>query len=165
MPNKHLDHLEDLILYGRREATNAVNELMNHPYCLSSGMVHLLLSLGLILVMVSSLLALNQFSTRKKSKFAILILILTNITKATLRTFFVYVFIIALASVVLSSFDFIGVGGGMVYRPNVVEYRFPTQKTHGHIVLAAHTGYTEIHPDAVGVGNINIYGEDSGASL
>ena len=31
MPNKHLDHLEDLILYGRREVTNAVNELMNHP--------------------------------------------------------------------------------------------------------------------------------------
>ena len=31
MPNKHLDHLEDLILYGRREATNAVNEIMNDP--------------------------------------------------------------------------------------------------------------------------------------
>ena len=48
----------------------------------------------------------------------------------------------------------------MVYRPNVVEYRF-SQKTHGHIVLAAHTGYTEIHPDAIGYGGINIYGEDS----
>ena len=31
MPNKHLDHLEDLVFFGRREVTNAVNEVMNHP--------------------------------------------------------------------------------------------------------------------------------------
>ncbi len=160
MPNKHLDHLEDLILYGRREATNAVNELMNHPK----------LSVkwdGAPAVVFGTDPRNGKFFVGTKSVFnKIKVKICydqTDIDKYYKGN---------LADILrlclhhcpriggIVQADFIGVSGGMVYRPNVVEYHF-SQKTHGHIVLAAHTGYTEIHPDAIGFGGINIYGEDS----
>ena len=43
--------------------------------------------------------------------------------------------------------DFIGVGGGRSYTPNTITYRFPTPVGRD-IILAPHTRYTEISPDA-----------------
>ena len=43
--------------------------------------------------------------------------------------------------------DWIGVGGGSVYRPNTVEYHFP-YAINKQIILAPHTFYTEVSPDA-----------------
>ena len=43
--------------------------------------------------------------------------------------------------------DFIGVGGGRSYTPNTITYRFPTPIGRD-IILAPHTSYTEISPNA-----------------
>ena len=51
--------------------------------------------------------------------------------------------------------DWIGVGGGSVYCPNTVEYRF-SSKTRRDIILAPHTYYDEISPNAVGRIGINL---------
>ena len=32
MPNKHIDHLEDIIFSGRRKALAAVNDVINKPH-------------------------------------------------------------------------------------------------------------------------------------
>ena len=160
MPNKHLDHLEDLILYGRREVTNAVNELMNHPK----------LSVkwdGAPAIVFGTDPRNGKFFVGTKSVFnKIKVKICYDQTDIDTHYKGVLADILRLClhhcprigGIVQA--DFIGVSGGMVYRPNVLEYRFD-QKTTGSIVLAAHTGYTEISPDAIGYGGINIYGEDS----
>ena len=105
--------------------------------------------------MASSSSEQNPFSIKSKSRSVILRRILTNITRATLRTFFAYAFIIFLVSVELSSFDFIGVGGGSVYRPNTLEYRF-SSPIRRDIILAPHTSYTEVSPTAVGRGGVDL---------
>jgi len=45
--------------------------------------------------------------------------------------------------------DWIGVGGGRVYTPNTITYRFPSA-TDCAIILAPHTSYAEVSPTAVG---------------
>ena len=45
--------------------------------------------------------------------------------------------------------DWIGVGGGSVYTPNTITYRFPSAITNT-VILAPHTSYVQIAPDAVG---------------
>ena len=160
MPNKHLDHLEDLVFFGRREVTNAVNEVMNHPK----------LSVkwdGAPAIVFGTDPRNGKFFVGTKSVFNKIIVkicydqpdidthykgCLADILRLCLHH------LPRIGGIVQA--DFIGVSGGMVYRPNVLEYRF-NQKTHGRIVLAAHTAYTEISPDAIGYGGINIYGEDS----
>lgn len=45
--------------------------------------------------------------------------------------------------------DWIGVGGGTCYTPNTVSYNFPAA-IPADIILAPHTSYDEISPDAIG---------------
>ena len=160
MPNKHLDHLEDLILYGRREATNAVNEVMNNPK----------LSVkwdGAPAIVFGTDPRNGKFFVGTKSVFnKIKVKIcydqtdIDNYYKGVLADILRLCWhnLPRIGGIVQA--DFIGVGGGCVYRPNTLEYRF-SEATTGNIVLAAHTAYTEISHDAIGYGGINIYGEDT----
>ena len=43
--------------------------------------------------------------------------------------------------------DWIGVGGGQIYQPNTIEYRF-SEPVYSKIIIAPHTQYTELSPDA-----------------
>lgn len=45
--------------------------------------------------------------------------------------------------------DWIGVGGGRVYTPNTITYKFATEISE-KIILAPHTSYAEVSPTAVG---------------
>lgn len=45
--------------------------------------------------------------------------------------------------------DWIGVGGGSVYTPNTITYRF-LDIPDANIILAPHTSYVQVSPDAVG---------------
>ena len=163
MPNKHIDHLEDIIFSGRRKALAAVNDVMNKPHISVKWD-------GAPAIVFGTNPENDQFFGGTKSVF----------NKRKVKICYSYSDIDELykgdvADILRLCFrhlpriggivqaDWIGVGGGRIYRPNVVEYRFPTQVS-GHILLAPHTTYTEVSPDAVGVGNINL-GSESGATF
>ena len=56
--------------------------------------------------------------------------------------------------------DWIGVGGGSVYCPNTVEYRFTYSVTQ-QIILAPHTSYTEVSPTAEASIGVTLQSTDS----
>jgi hypothetical protein len=155
LPNKHLDHLEDLIFVGRKEALNAVRTALSKPK----------LSVkwdGAPAIVFGTNPANGKFFVGTKSVFNkvkvkicysqedidqlykgnvadILRLCLHNLPRLS----------------GIFQADFIGVGGGSVYRPNTLEYRFSTP-TSRDIILAPHTSYTEVSPTADGRGGVNL---------
>ena len=163
MPNKHIDHLEDIIFSGRRKALAAVNDVMNKPHISVKWD-------GAPAIVFGTNPENDQFFVGTKSVF----------NKRKVKICYSYSDIDELykgdvADILrlclrhlpriggIVQADWLGVGGGRVYCPNVVEYRFPRQ-VPGHILLAPHTTYTEVSPDAVGVNHINI-GSESGATF
>ncbi|AIX39246.1 hypothetical protein Syn9311C4_163 [Synechococcus phage ACG-2014b] len=147
MPNKHLEHLEDSIFDGRRVALAAVKQ------ALTVKKVSVKWD-GAPAIVFGTNPANGQFFVGTKSVFnkkKVLINytyedIETNhkgnvadILRLCLRH------LPRISGIVQA--DWIGVGGGSVYRPNTVEYKFSTPIAQ-QIILAPHTSYTEVSPTA-----------------
>ena len=147
MPNKHLEHLEDSIFDGRRVALAAVKEALTVKN----------LSVkwdGAPAIVFGTNPANGQFFVGTKSVFnkkKVLINYtyedigtnhkgnVADILRLCLRH-------LPRISGIIQA-DWIGVGGGSVYCPNTVEYRFATPIAQ-QIILAPHTSYTEVSPNA-----------------
>ncbi|AET72759.1 gp183 [Synechococcus phage S-CAM8] len=147
MPNKHLEHLEDSIFDGRRVALAAVKQ------ALTVKKVSVKWD-GAPAIVFGTNPANGQFFVGTKSVFnkkKVLINytyedIETNhkgnvadILRLCLRH------LPRISGIVQA--DWIGVGGGSVYCPNTVEYRFAIP-INQQIILAPHTSYTEVTPAA-----------------
>ncbi len=155
LPNKHLEHLEDLIFTGRKEALSAVWSAINKPK----------LSVkwdGAPAIVFGTNPKNGKFFVGTKSVFnKVKVKIcysqedidkyysgnVADILRLCLRH------LPRLSGIVQA--DFIGVGGGSVYCPNTLEYRF-SSPTDSDIILAPHTSYTEVSPTAVGTGGVNL---------
>ena len=149
LPNKHLEHLEDLIFSGRKEALDAAWSALNKPE----------LSVkwdGAPAIVFGTNPANGKFFVGTKSVF--------NKHKIKIcydQTDIDKLYNGNLADILrlclwklprisgIVQADFIGVGGGSVYRPNTLEYHLPSPIL-SDIILAPHTSYTEVHPNAVG---------------
>ena len=102
MPNKHLEHLEDLVFSGRKEVLDAVWSALNKPKLSVKWDGAPAIVFGTNPANGQFFVGTKSVSIKSKSRSVILRRILTNITRATLRTFFAYAFIIFLVSVELS---------------------------------------------------------------
>ena len=155
LPNTHLDHLEDLIFTGRGQLHNALREIY-------SGVRLSVKWDGAPAIVFGTDPRNGKFFVGTKSVFnKVKVKIcydqedidkyykgnVADILRLCLRH------LPRLTSIIQA--DWIGVGGGSVYCPNTVEYRFPS-KTRRDIILAPHTYYDEISPNAVGRGGVSI---------
>ena len=150
MPNTHLEHLEDSIFYGRRRALGAVKQALTLTSNISVKYD------GAPAIVFGTNPNNGKFFVGTKSVFNKK-LIKINYTnedidknhKGTvadiLRLCLLY--LPRISGIVQA--DWIGVGGGRVYRPNTIEYRFPSNVTE-KIILAPHTFYTYISHHADG---------------
>ncbi|AOO15440.1 hypothetical protein W1080910_168 [Cyanophage S-RIM12 isolate W1_08_0910] len=147
MPNKHLEHLEDSIFDGRRVALAAVKEALTVKN----------LSVkwdGAPAIVFGTNPANGQFFVGTKSVFNKK-KVLINYTYEDIETnhkgnvadiLRLCLRHLPRISGIIQA-DWIGVGGGSVYCPNTVEYRFATPIAQ-QIILAPHTSYTEVSPTA-----------------
>lgn len=148
MPNKHLEHLEDSIFYGRRVSLNAIAQAVNLTGNLSVKYD------GAPAIVFGTNPANGKFFVGTKSVFN-KVKVKINYTNEDidqnhkgavadiLRLCLKY--LPPISGIVQA--DWIGVGGGSVYCPNTIEYRFPTAITQ-KIILAPHTFYNEVSPNA-----------------
>ncbi len=160
MPNKHLEHLEDSIFDGRRVALAAVKE------ALTVKKVSVKWD-GAPAIVFGTNPANGQFFVGTKSVFnkkKVLINysyedIETNhkgnvadILRLCLK------YLPRISGIVQA--DWIGVGGGSVYCPNTVEYRFAYSVVQ-QIILAPHTSYSEVSPTAEASIGVTLQSTDS----
>ncbi|AOO10548.1 hypothetical protein RW03080701_179 [Synechococcus phage S-RIM8] len=147
MPNKHLEHLEDSIFDGRRVALGAVKQALTVKQVSTKwdGAPAIVFGTnpenGMFFVGTKSVFnkkkvlinyTYDDIAKNHKGNVA-------DILRLCLR------YLPHISGIVQA--DWIGVGGGSVYCPNTVEYRFATPIGQ-QIILAPHTSYTEISPDA-----------------
>jgi len=147
MPNKHLEHLEDSIFDGRRVALAAVKEALTvkkvsvkwdgaPAIVFGTNPDNGQFFVGTKSVFNKKKVLINytyeDIETNHKGNVA-------DILRLCLR------YLPRINRIVQA--DWIGVGGGSVYTPNTVEYRFATPITQ-QIILAPHTSYTEVSPTA-----------------
>ena len=145
MPNKHLEHPEDTILDGRRVALRAVKELItiqnlsvkwDGAPAIVFGMTNGSFFVGTKSVFNKRRPKINRCPADidKNHKGAVAD-ILRLCYRHLPRVDGIY------------QADWIGVGGGQVYCPNTIEYRFD-EPIYSKIIVAPHTSYTELSPDA-----------------
>ena len=147
MPNKHLEHLEDSIFDGRRAALRAVKEALTcknisvkwdgaPAIVFGTNPANGMFFVGTKSVFNKKKVLINytydDIAKNHKGNVA-------DILRLCLR------YLPHISGIVQA--DWIGVGGGSVYCPNTVEYRFAIPIGQ-QIILAPHTSYTEISPDA-----------------
>jgi len=147
MPNKHLEHLEDSIFDGRRVALGAVKQALTcknisvkwdgaPAIVFGTNPENGMFFVGTKSVFNKKKVLINytydDIAKNHKGNVA-------DILRLCLR------YLPHISGIVQA--DWIGVGGGSVYCPNTVEYRFATPIGQ-QIILAPHTSYTEISPDA-----------------
>ena len=155
LPNKHLEHLEDLIFTGRREALSAVWSAINKPklsvkwdgapaivFGTDPRNGKFFVGTKSVFNKVKVKICYSQEDIDKHYKGNV-----ADILRLCLRH------LPRLSGIVQA--DFIGVGGGSVYCPNTLEYRF-SSSVGRDIILAPHTSYTEVSPYAVGRGGVNL---------
>tara|TARA_B100000131_G_scaffold55019_1_gene50166 strand:+ start:237 stop:1208 length:972 start_codon:yes stop_codon:yes gene_type:complete len=145
MPNKHLEHPEDSILSGRRNALRAVRELIKTKTlsvkwdgapAIVFGMTNGSFFVGTKSVFNKRRPKINRCPADidKNHKGAVAD-ILRLCYRHLPRVNGIY------------QADWIGVGGGQIYQPNTIEYRF-SEPVYSKIIVAPHTQYTELSPDA-----------------
>ncbi len=159
MPNKHLQHPEDSILFGRMEAIDAIKEL---------------LTIGKLSVKWDGAPAIvfginpsnGQFFVGTKSVFNKRRPKINYSPEDIDKNHKGYV-----ADVLRLCFrhlpryhriiqaDWIGVGGGSIYQPNCIQYRF-ANPIYSRIILAPHTEYTELSPYAEAKIGVNLLSSD-----
>ncbi len=145
MPNKHLEHPEDSIFSGRRNALRAVRELIKTKTlsvkwdgapAIVFGMTNGSFFVGTKSVFNKRRPKINRCPADidKNHKGAVAD-ILRLCYRHLPRVNGIY------------QADWIGVGGGQIYQPNTIEYRF-SEPVYSKIIVAPHTQYTELSPDA-----------------
>ena len=147
MPNKHLEHLEDSIFDGRSVALAAVKEALTckdvsvkwdgaPAIVFGTNPANGMFFVGTKSVFNKKKVLINytydDIAKNHKGNVA-------DILRLCLR------YLPHISGIVQA--DWIGVGGGSVYCPNTLEYRFAIPIGE-QIILAPHTSYTEISPDA-----------------
>lgn len=148
MPNKHLEHPEDSIFDGRRVALAAVKEMLLAKWNISVKWD------GAPAIVFGTNPDNGKFFVGTKSVFnkkkVLINYSYEDIAKNhkgnvadILRL--CYRYLPRISGIVQA--DWIGVGGGNVFSPNTVEYRFSTEIVQ-EIILAPHTCYDRISPDA-----------------
>ena len=155
LPNTHLEHLEDLVFTGRKELWNAVWECVNKPklsvkwdgapaivFGTNPRNGKFFVGTKSVFNKVKVKICYSQEDIDKHYKGNV-----ADILRLCLRH------LPRLSGIVQA--DFIGVGGGSVYCPNTLEYRF-SSPIRRDIILAPHTSYTEVSPTAVGRGGVNL---------
>ena len=147
LPNKHLEHLEDSIFDGRRAAVAAVKEVM---FCRKISVKWD----GAPAIVFGTNPENGKFFVGTKSVFNKK-LVKINYTNedidqnhtGTVADILRLCLRHLPRTAGITQADFIGVGGGRSYTPNTITYRFP-DPIRRDIVLAPHTSYDEISPDA-----------------
>ena len=145
MPNKHLEHPEDSILDGRRHALRTVRDLIKSNRlsvkwdgapAIVFGMTNGSFFVGTKSVFNKKRPKINRCPADidKNHKGAVAD-ILRLCYRHLPRVNGIY------------QADWIGVGGGQIYQPNTIEYRF-REPIYSKIIIAPHTQYTELSPDA-----------------
>ena len=148
MPNKHLEHPEDAIFDGRKFAIGAVRQMLGAKWNVSvkyDGAPAIVFGTnpdnGRFFVGTKSvfnkkkvLINYTQEDIDKNHKGNV-----ADILRLCLR------YLPRINGIVQA--DWIGVGGGRVYQPNTLEYRFPNFIDQD-IILAPHTCYDEVSPNA-----------------
>ncbi len=145
MPNKHLEHPEDTILDGRRVALRAVKELItiqnlsvkwDGAPAIVFGMTNGSFFVGTKSVFNKRRPKINRCPEDiDKNHKGVVADILRLCYRHLPRVNGIY------------QADWIGVGGGQIYQPNTIEYRFK-EPIYSKIIVAPHTSYTELSPDA-----------------
>ncbi len=145
MPNKHLEHPEDSILDGRRVALRAVKELItiqnlsvkwDGAPAIVFGMTNGSFFVGTKSVFNKRRPKINRCPEDiDKNHKGVVADILRLCYRHLPRVNGIY------------QADWIGVGGGQIYQPNTIEYRFK-EPIYSKIIVAPHTSYTELSPDA-----------------
>jgi hypothetical protein len=148
MPNKHLEHPEDAIFDGRRSAVGAIRQMLAAKWNISvkyDGAPAIVFGTnpdnGRFFVGTKSvfnkkkvLINYTQEDIDKNHKGNV-----ADILRLCLR------YLPRIKGIVQA--DWIGVGGGRVYKPNTLEYRFPDYIDQD-IIVAPHTCYDRVSPDA-----------------
>ena len=145
MPNKHLEHPEDSIIAGRRVALRAVKELItiqnlsvkwDGAPAIVFGMTNGSFFVGTKSVFNKRRPKINRCPEDiDKNHKGVVADILRLCYRHLPRVNGIY------------QADWIGVGGGQIYQPNTIEYRFK-EPVYSKIIVAPHTSYTELSPDA-----------------
>ena len=157
MPNKHLEHPEDTILSGRRNALRAVRELIKTKTlsvkwdgapAIVFGMTNGSFFVGTKSVFNKRRPKINRCPADidKNHKGAVAD-ILRLCYRHLPRVNGIY------------QADWIGVGGGQIYQPNTIEYRF-SEPVYSKIIVAPHTQYTELSPNAVAKMGVKLSSSD-----
>jgi len=157
MPNKHLEHPEDTILSGRRNALRAVRELIKTKTlsvkwdgapAIVFGMTNGSFFVGTKSVFNKKRPKINRCPADidKNHKGAVAD-ILRLCYRHLPRVDGIY------------QADWIGVGGGQIYQPNTIEYRF-SEPVYSKIIVAPHTQYTELSPNAVAKMGVKLSSSD-----
>jgi len=145
MPNKHLEHPEDTILDGRRVALRTVKELIKTKTlsvkwdgapAIVFGMTNGSFFVGTKSVFNKRRPKINRCPADiDKNHKGPVADILRLCYRHLPRVNGIY------------QADWIGVGGGQIYQPNTIEYRF-SEPVYSKIIVAPHTEYTELSPNA-----------------
>jgi len=150
MPNKHLEHLEDSIFLGRRTALNAIKQALTVTDNISVKYD------GAPAIVFGTNPDNGRFFVGTKSVFnkkKVLINYsfddIAKNHKGNVADILRMVFRYAPRIHDIVQADWIGVGGGSVFCPNTLEYQFDSEISQD-IILAPHTHYTHISPDAEG---------------
>ena len=149
MPNKHLEHPEDSILQGRKVAIDAIKELVTVTRLSVKWDGAPAIVFGTNPENGKFFVGTKSVFNKRKIKINYTHDDIDQNHKGTVAD------ILRLALDHLPRInriiqaDWIGVGGGNVYCPNTIKYRFPSTITQ-QIILAPHTEYTEVSPTAEG---------------
>ena len=157
MPNKHLEHPEDLILLGTDP-----NEVLDHLF-----MVHKLTTKwdgapsivfgkndGKFFVGTKSV-----FNKRKVKINYSVADIAANHEGAVAQILTACFYCLPRIEGIVQA-DFIGFGGSDSYRPNTITYKFPSIISQD-VIIAPHTAYNEVSPNAVPIFGVKLKSTDT----
>ncbi len=149
MPNKHLEHPEDSILQGRKVAIDAIKELVTVTRLSVKWDGAPAIVFGTNPENGKFFVGTKSVFNKRKIKINYSHEDIDQNHQGTvgdiLRLAFDY---LPRINRIIQA-DWIGVGGGSVYTPNTIQYKFATPISQ-QIILAPHTEYTELSPTAEG---------------
>ena len=145
MPNKHLEHPEDTILDGRRVALRAVKQLIqtNKLSVKWDGAPAIVFGMDNGSFFVGTKSVFNK--RRPKINYSPADIDQNHKGPVADILRLCYRHLPRINGIYQA--DWIGVGGGQVYCPNTIQYNFASP-IYSKIIVAPHTSYTEISPDA-----------------
>ena len=157
MPNKHLEHPEDLILLGTDP-----NEVLDHLF-----MVHKLTTKwdGAPSIVFGNnngkfFVGTKSVFNKKKIKINYSVAdIVKNHEGAVAQILTACFYSLPRIEGIVQA-DFIGFGGSDSYRPNTITYKFPSIISQD-VIIAPHTAYNEVSPNAVPIFGVKLKSTDT----